>query len=60
MFLFIFLNIDLYFLITAAIAQIFNSATKLVILIGAPTKEAKAEIKTHPVFTETKKRKCSV
>ena len=40
-FFFFFLIIDLYFLIAAIIAQIF---AELVIPIGIPTKEAKAEI----------------
>ena len=43
-FFFFFLVIDLYFLITAAIAQIFNPIAELVISIGIPSKEAKAEI----------------
>ena len=48
MFLF-FLIIDLYFLISAIIAQIFNTFVELVIPIGIPTKEAKAKLQTHPV-----------
>ena len=44
---------DLYFLIPASIAQIFNPITELVILIGIPTKEAKPEIEMHPVIAET-------
>ena len=43
-FFFFFLIIDLYFLIPAAIAQIFNPIAELVISIGIPSKEAKAEI----------------
>ena len=53
-FLFFFI-IDLYFLIPAAMAQIFNPPTELAIPTGMPTKEAKAEIETHPVL---KKLKC--
>ena len=34
-------------------AQIFNH-TELVVPIGIPTKEAKAEIETHLVIAETK------
>ena len=41
MLLFLFLIIDLYFLIPAAVAQIFNPMAELVIPIGIPTKEAK-------------------
>ena len=47
-FFFFFLIIDLYFLIPAVIAQIFSPITELVTLILIPTKEAKAEIETHP------------
>ena len=43
-FLSFFLIIDLYFLIPAVIAQIFNPIVELLIHIRIPTKEAKAEI----------------
>ena len=59
-FLFFFLIIDLYFLIAAVIIQIFNPIAELVISIGIPTKEAKAEMETHPVTVEAKIRKCSI
>ena len=49
-FFFFFLIIDLYFLIPAVIAQIFNPIAEIVIPIGIATKEAKAEMKTHPVI----------
>ena len=55
-----FLIIDLYFLIVAAITQIFYSAAELVIPIGIPTKEAKAEIEAHPVIAETETRKFNI
>ena len=55
-----FLIIDLYFLIVAVITQIFYSAAELVIPIGIPTKEAKAEIETHPVIAETETRKFNI
>ena len=55
-----FLIIDLYFLISAVIAQIFNPIAELVIPIGIPIKEAKAEMETHPVIVEAKIRKCSI
>ena len=42
-FFFFFLIIDLFFLISAVIAQIFNTIAELVIPIGIPTKEDKAE-----------------
>ena len=51
---------DLCFLIPAVIAQIFNLIAELVIPIGIPTKEAKAEMETHPVIVEAKIRKCSI
>ena len=57
---FFFLIIDLYFLISAAIAQIFNPIAELLIPIGTTSKEAKAEIEIHPVIAEAKIRKCSI
>ena len=60
MYFFFFLIIDLYFLIPAAIAQIFNPIAELVIPIGIPIKEAKAESEMHPVIVEAKIRKCSI
>ena len=59
-FFFFFLIIDLYFLIPTVIAQIFNPIEELVIPVGIPTKEAKAEIETHPVIVQAKTRKCSI
>ena len=53
-FFFFFLIIDLYFLIPAAIAQIFNPIAELIIPIRTPTKEAKAEMEIHPVIAEAK------
>ena len=58
-FFFFFLIIDIYFLISPAIAQIFNPIAKLIIPIVIPTKETKAEIEIHSVTAETKIRKCS-
>ena len=54
---FFFLNYWLILLIPAAIAQILNPIAELVIPIGIPTKEAKAEMETHPVIIEAKVRK---
>ena len=59
-FFFLFLITDLYFLIPGTIAQIFNPIAELVIPIGIPTEEAKAEMETHPVITEAKIRKCLI
>ena len=53
-FFFFLLVINLYFLIPAVITQIFNPTAELAIYSGIPTKEAKAEMKTHPVTAETK------
>ena len=53
-FFFFFLSIDLYFLIPAIIAQIFNPILELVIPIGIPINEAKAEMETHPLIVEAK------
>ena len=55
-FFFFFLIIDLYFLILAAIAPIFNPMAELVIPKGILTKEVKAEMETHPVIVEAKIR----
>ena len=49
---FFFLIIDLYFLIPAIIAQVFNPAEELVMSIEIQTKEVTAEIETHPVTAE--------
>ena len=57
-FFFFFLITDLYFLIHAVIAQIFNPTVELIVLIKMPTKEAKAEIETHPLIGEVKMSKC--
>ena len=51
--------IDLYFLISIIITQIFIPAGELVIPTGIPTYEANAEIETQPVTAETKITKCS-
>ena len=56
----LFLITDLYFLIPAVFAQIFNPTAELIIPIGIPTKEAKAEIEKHPVIVEAKLGKCSI
>ena len=37
-----------------------NNFAELVIPIGIPTKEAKAEMETHPVIVEAKIRNCSI
>ena len=60
MLLFLLFIIDLYFLITAFIAQISNPIAELVIPTGIPTKEAKAEMETDPVTAEPKIKKFSI
>ena len=57
---FYFLITDLYSLIPALIAQIFNPIAEIVIPIGIPTKEAKAEIETYPVIVEITISKWSI
>ena len=57
---FVLLIIDLYFLIPAAVAQIFNPIAEFAIPIRIPSKEAKAEIDIHAVTEEAKTRKCSI
>ena len=59
-FFFFFLIIDSYFLIPAAIAQISNPIAELLIHIGIPRNEAKAEIEIDPEILEGKIRKCSI
>ena len=59
-FFFFFLIVDLYFLISAVIVQISILNTELLLSIGIPRKEAKAEIETHPVTTDIATRKCSI
>ena len=54
------LIIDLYFLVPAIIAQIFNHIAGLVISIRIPIKEAKSEMEIYPVTAEAKIRKCSL
>ena len=56
---FFFFIIDLYFLILAVIAQIFNSTAKLVIPTGTQTNETNAEIESQPVIFEAKISKFS-
>ena len=51
-FFFFFLIIHLYFLIPAVVQQISNPIAEIVISIGIPNKEAKAEMETHPVLVE--------
>ena len=60
MYLFHIFTIDLYFLIPAVVAQIFNPTAELVIPIEISIKEGKAEIEIHPVIAEAKIRKCSI
>ena len=59
-FFFFFLFTDLTFLIPATIAQIVNAIKKLVIPIGIPSQEAKAETEMHPANAEAKIRKSSI
>ena len=60
MLLFYFLIMGFYFLIAAVIAQIFSPIAELVIPNGITTKEAKAEMETHPVIAEPKIGKFSI
>ena len=38
----------------------FNPIEELVISLGIPSKELKAEIEIHPVIVKAKKTKCSI
>ena len=49
-FFFFFFIFDLYFLIPAVIAQIFNPFAERLIPLGIRTKEVKAKMETHPVI----------
>ena len=60
MLLFLFITIDLYFIIPAVITKIFNPIAELIIPIGIPTKESKAEMEMHPVTVQIKISKCSI
>ena len=59
-FFFFFLIIELYFLIPAVIAKIFNLIAEIVIPIGIPSKEGKAGTEIHPVISEAKIKKYSI
>ena len=52
-----FSNIDLYFLTSAVIAQIFNPIAELVVPIGILTKELEVKVETHTATAEAKIRK---
>ena len=52
--------IDIYFLIPAVIAQMFNPTAEFTIPIKIPTKKAKNYIETYPVTAETKIDKCLI
>ena len=56
-FFFYFLYIDLYFIIHAVCADIFNLIAELVTPIGLSNKVAKVEIKIHPATAEPQKLK---
>ena len=51
---------DLYISITPVITQIFYPIAELVFPIGIPTKEAKAEMKTHSLTVKILKSKCLI
>ena len=53
-FFFFFFIINLYFLIATVITHIFNPTVELVIPIGIPAKEEKAEIETYPLTVGVK------
>ena len=57
-FFFVFLVMDLHFLILAVSTQIFNPTAELAEALGVPTEETGAEIETHPVIAEAKISKC--
>ena len=60
MLFFLFLIIDLYFLIFATVAKTFVPIVELIIHIEISIKEEKAEMEIHIVTAKTKVRKCSM
>ena len=60
MLFFFFLIIDLYILISAVIAKIFNPIAELIIPIAIPYRETKAEIEIDPETAEAKISKCQI
>ena len=50
----------LYLSIPVVIAQVFNSTRELAMPTGISTKEAKAEIETHPGTIKVKISGCSI
>ena len=60
MLLFLFLVIELYFLVSAVITQIFNPIAEIAILIRISIKIAKTEMKTHQVIIESQINECSI
>ena len=48
------------FFIATVITQIPNPIVELAISVESPTKEAKTEIETYPVISETAISKCSI
>ena len=59
-FLLFVLIMDLYFLIPAVIAQMFNPISELLISIGIPTKGAKVEIEIHSLTAKAETSKRSI
>ena len=60
MLFFCFWILDLYLLVAAVIAQTFDPIAELVIPIGMPSEETRAEIEIHPVTAKAKIRMCSI
>ena len=50
---------DLYILIHAVIAQIFDRTAEFIVPLGTPANKAKSEIEKHPMIGETKISICS-
>ena len=54
------LIIDLYFLIPAVVAQIFNPAAERNLYWNTNQRKKVSEMETYPVIVEYKIRKCSI
>ena len=55
----LFLTINLYFLISSVITQMFIPTAELALPTGTPTNKTNAEMETQPLAAETKVRKRS-
>ena len=60
MLLFLILNYRLTFFNSYSYYAIFHPIAELIITVGTPTKDAKAEMEMHPLTIEIEISKCSI